>query len=260
MSRTPEEIYAEIAAWPLAERLRLAARILEEAARLAEAGEARRQEEGREQRLPPAGRGAPDAGGAAARPQPSVPGRQAPAARTPAAAVPPSTPVASPPATPRSLVIVDGSNFLGTVAGFDLASDASREELILRLQEFARDHPSFRLVAYFDGQKTTVRRAAGVEVRFTPRERPADFFILQALRALGEAERQRALLVTADRTLADSARKLGAKVEAPTSLHRRLPGAKRTAVSERGLSASEVADWEEYFRRPPDEGQKRGKK
>ncbi len=155
-------------------------------------------------------------------------------------------------AEPRGLVIVDGSNFLGTIAGFDLASDASREELVTRLQDFAHDHPSLRMVVYFDGQKTSVKRAGGVEVRFTPREKPADFYIIEMLRALGEEERRRALLVTADRALGDAARKLGAKVEATSSFHRRLPGVKRTAVGQRGLNAAEVADWEEYFTRPPE--------
>jgi predicted RNA-binding protein with PIN domain len=152
---------------------------------------------------------------------------------------------------PRSLVIVDGSNFLGTTDGYDLATDASREELITRLQDFVHAHPTFRVVAYFDGQKSSVRRAGGVEVRFTPREKPADFFILEGLKALGEEERRHTVLVTADRALGDSARRLGAKVEAPTSFHRRLPGPRRTAIGERGLSATEVAAWEEYFKQPP---------
>ncbi len=65
---------------------------------------------------------------------------------------------------------------------------------------------------------------------------------------------------TADRELADKARRIGTKVEAPTSFHRRLPTLKRTAVGERGLSANEVAAWEEYFRKPPDPGTGGGKK
>src|SRR5207237_2944133 len=119
----------------------------------------------------------------------------------------------APPAEPRRLVVVDGSNFLGTVSGFELGSDASRETLITRLQDYVHDHPAFRVVSYFDGQKTTVRRAGGVEVRFTAGPKPADFFILEALRALPETERTHALLVTADRALSDAARKLHVKVE-----------------------------------------------
>ena len=133
---------------------------------------------------------------------------------------------------------MDGSNFLGTVAGFELASDVSRDELVTRLQDFAHDHPSLRVVVYFDGQKTTVKRVGGVEIRFTSGQKPADFFITETLRALDEADRRHALLVTADRALGDAARKLGAKVEAPTSFHRRLPGPRPTTIGERGLSGA----------------------
>lgn len=236
MPLKPEDVYAEIAKWSLADRLRLAARILEEAARDAEKP-----------------RAASPSATAAASPAPGTATDSGPAAPTTPAPRPTPAPVA---ARPRELLIVDGSNFLGTTAGYNLATDASREELITRLQDYAHDHPSFRIVAYFDGQKTTVRRAGGVEVRFTPRERPADFYILEGLKKLSEQERRRTLLVTADRALGDSARRLGGKVEAPTSFNRRLPGAKRTAVGERGLSAGEVAAWEEYFNRPRDRGEK----
>lgn len=243
MPRSPEEIYEEIAAWPIEERLRFGAKIVQAAVAEIERLKARA---GRSPGSPPAttssgtNRAATPVAGAS--PQGGVPAR------------PTSSPASAPPAATRSLVIVDGSNFLGTVSGFDLTADASREELVLRLQEFARDHPALRLVVYFDGRKTTVQRAGGVEVRFTSGEKPADFFIVELLRGLSENERHRALLVTADRALGDAARKLGAKVEAPSSFHRRLPGVKRTAVGERGLSASEVAAWEDYFQRPPDPG------
>ena len=239
MPRSLEEVYAEIAAWPLEDRVRLAARILEAGAPEIEALKARAV------RAP------------MPTPSPPTPSVGAKPVSSPAALSRPHAPPTQPPPQPaapaaRHLVIVDGSNFLGTVAGFDLAAHESRDELILRLQEFARDHPALRVIAYFDGQKTTVKRAGGVEVRFTSGQKPADFFITEALRGLAEAERRQALLITADRALGDAARKLGAKVEAPSSFHRRLPGVKRTAVGERGLSAAEVRDWETYFQKPPE--------
>jgi predicted RNA-binding protein with PIN domain len=236
MPLKPDDVYAEVARWPLADRLRLAARILEAAAREAENPRATASSDATA-KVPP--RSVAPAGGAA------PPGVSAPAPPRP-------TDAPAVAAAPRQLLIVDGSNFLGTTAGFTLATDSSREELITRLQDYVHDHPSVRVIVYFDGQKTSVRRIGGVEVRFTPRERPADFFILEGLKKLGEEERRHALLVTADRALGDAARRLGAKVEAPTSFNRRLPGAKRTAVGERGLSAAEVADWEEYFNRRTD--------
>jgi hypothetical protein len=238
MPRSPDEILAEIAAWPLEERLRLAGRIMEAAAAEIERLKARGAPTAAPTATPPPARASN-----AASPRLAQSGQQ-PAAR-PAAPSPPD---------PRHFVIVDGSNFLGTVAGFDLRTDDSRDELVMRLQEFARDHPALRVIVYFDGQRVTVKRAGGVEVRFTSGEKPADFFILEFLRSLDERERPHALLVTADRALGDGARKLNAKVEAPSSFHRRLPGVKRTAVGERGLSATEVAAWEDYFQKPPDRG------
>jgi hypothetical protein len=240
MPRSLDEIYAEITALPLAERLRLAARIVQEAARLSAA---LATQKGQAEARPETGAATP---GVASRPAAPAP-RPAPT-----------------PAAPRHLVVLDGSNFLGTTAGYNLASDASREELITRLQDFAHLHPSHRVVAYFDGQKGSVRRSGGVEVRFTPRQTGtqglggADFYIREALRALGADERRHAVLVTADRELAEAARKLGAKVEAPNSFNRRLPAARRTTVTERGLSPSEVEAWEEYFSQPP--GHERKKK
>jgi predicted RNA-binding protein with PIN domain len=245
--RSPEEILKEIAAWPIEERLRLAAKIMEAGAAEIEQFKAR------------AGRPAPPEPPrptAVGPKQSSVPA--GPHAVQPAAVPPrPASPLPGGAAELRSFVIVDGSNFLGTVAGFDLVADSSRDELVMRLQEFAHGHPALRVVAYFDGQKTTVRRAGGVEVRFTSGEKPADFFILEMLRGLSERERHLALLVTADRALGEGARKLGAKVEAPSSFHRRLPGVKRTAVGERGLTSAEVAAWEAYFQKPPEPGKGR---
>jgi hypothetical protein len=238
MPRSPDELLAEIAAWPLEERLRLAGRIMEAAAAEIDRLKARAAHPS-----PPPAAPHPARAPSAASPRLAQSGQQ-PAARSPAA---------TPPVL-RHFVIVDGSNFLGTVAGFDLRTDDSRDELVMRLQEFARDHPALRVIVYFDGQKVTVKRAGGVEVRFTSGEKPADFFILETLRALDERERPQALLITADRALGDAARKLNAKVEAPSSFHRRLPGVKRTAVGERGLSSAEVAAWEDYFQKPPDPG------
>jgi predicted RNA-binding protein with PIN domain len=241
MPRKPEEVYAEIAAWPAADQLRLAAKIIEEAARRLGGPSRTIPEPAREM-----GRAtAPSAPRATTRSSNAEPVAPAHAA------------VSAPQTQPRSMVVVDGSNFLGTTDGYNLATDASREELITRLQDFVHDHPTFRVITYFDGQKTSVRRAGGVEVRFTAREKPADFFILEGLKALSDEERRHTVLVTADRALGDSARKLGAKVEAPTSFHRRLPAPRRTAVGERGLNAAEVAAWEDYFKRPPERDPKK---
>src|SRR4051794_22280180 len=102
MPRTPDEIFAEINTLPLADRLRLAARIVEHAAHLAST--------------------TPTA------PMPASPTRAstvheptAPPTSGPVSSRPP-TPSPAPRPEPRRMIIVDGSNFLGTTAGYNLAS------------------------------------------------------------------------------------------------------------------------------------------
>jgi predicted RNA-binding protein with PIN domain len=143
---------------------------------------------------------------------------------------------------------VDGSNFLGSVPGFDLASDASRERLITRLQEYARRHSGTRVTVFFDGKKASARVQGGVEIRFSSASQTADQAILAYLRGVARDERDEALLITQDAELAARARALGVRVEPPRQFRRRIPDPP-TPPSDRGLSPSEVAEWEEYFRK-----------
>jgi hypothetical protein len=231
MSRTLEELYAQIARLPAAQRLRLAARILNGLAAETPAVPAERP-------IPPSRNGKTPA-------TPNDPPAPAPARK---ADVRPATPP-TPPLT--HFLIVDGSNLLGRLPGFDLNSPASREKLTLRLQEYAHAHPNTRITLYFDGQNASTTRRGGVEIRYSPRTQPADYFILQYLERLPAGDRERARLVTADHELADAARRLGVAVEPPETFQRQILGPPR-APSDRGLSKAEVAEWEEYFRQPPE--------
>jgi hypothetical protein len=229
MSRTLEELYAQIARLPAAQRLRLAARILNDLA--AQTGSAA------EDRTP-----APSRNG---KPPAAADGRPAPVREADAR---PATP---PPPAPTRFLIVDGSNLLGRLPGFALNSPASRDTLALRLQEYAHTHPNTRVTLYFDGEKASTTRRGGIEIRYSPKSQPADYFMLQYLERLPADERTRARLVTADHELADAARLLGVAIETPESVQRQILGPPR-APSDRGLTKTEVAEWEEYFRRPPE--------
>jgi predicted RNA-binding protein with PIN domain len=260
MPRSWQEIYAEIVRLPAAARLRLIARLLADLAAAAEgsAGPA----------SPPAAEPSPRSSSLPAEKQtasaspPTVPERlprPAPSSAAGSTASPPVQPPAprsareagAPRAAtgPRPRIVVDGSNFLGTVPGFDLASSASRERLILRLQGYAHAHPGTRVTVYFDGRKSSAAVRSGVEVRFSPDTRPADHYIVEYLRGVPVAERGACVLVTGDVELSTAARALGVRVEAPRHFRRRIadPPAPPT---DRGLSAREVAEWEDYFRRP----------
>jgi hypothetical protein len=235
MRRSWEEWYEEIARLPLSDRLRLLSRLLADVAgEVGAAGEAatgdqrpttndQRQEYGAGSREPGAG---------------------SQVDRRPVASSP-RRPVAQ--SASRTRIVLDGSNFLGTVPGYDLTSEAARNRLILRLQEYAHAHPAARVTVYFDGRKASAAVRGGIEIRFSGG--PADPFILGYLRAIPVEERHAGLLVTDDAELATAARALGIRIESPRRFHQRIPDPP-TTPPDRGLSSREVAEWEEYFRQP----------
>jgi hypothetical protein len=150
-------------------------------------------------------------------------------------------------------LIVDGCNFLGCAPGYELGDEGSRDRLLLRLQDYAREHPAHRVTVFFDGQRASRRTTAGVEERVTSGRRPADDVMLDFLRTLPASDLPRATLVTDDRDLATRAKGVGARVRPTSWLAGKLTRKARqpTAGAERGLSRGELAEWEEFFRRPP---------
>jgi predicted RNA-binding protein with PIN domain len=269
MPRSWQEIYAEIVRLPASARLRLVARLLADLAAEAEASASpssppAAEPSGRSP-SPPAGK-QPAVGATHASPRPPPPvserlpppapsssaGSAAPPVQPPAPRLAREADTARTVAGPRPRIVVDGSNFLGTVPGFDLASAASREKLILRLQGYAHAHPGTRVTVYFDGRKSSAAVRGGVEVRFSPDTRPADHYIVEYLRGVPVADRGACVLVTGDVELSTSARALGVAVEAPRRFQRRIADPP-SPPADRGLSAREVAEWEEYFRRPKPE-------
>ncbi|MCL6650595.1 MAG: NYN domain-containing protein [Chloroflexi bacterium] len=221
-----EELYARIARLPAPQRLRLLSRLLFDLAAETEAsGEG-----------PTTGPQTPPA-----REEESPP----PAPRRPLRAAA-SAPRPTREASPR--LVVDGSNFLGTVPGFDLASGASRDRLITRLQEYARRHPTVHVTVFFDGKKASARVQGGIEVRFSSAVATADQAILAYLHNIPTTEREQTVLVTQDAELAEKARALGVRMEPPRQFRRRIPDPP-APPADRGLSPAEVAEWEEYFRK-----------
>jgi hypothetical protein len=235
VNRSWEELYADIARLPLPERQRLLARLLLDlAAEVEVAGDQR----------PTPGDLAPtvvEGHGPVTEPHPSPQESPRPVTSSPRHLL-------TPKGTAHARLIVDGSNFLGTVPGFDLASAQSRETLILRLQEFARRHLTTQVVVFFDGKKASATTRSGVEIRFSPAAKTADQQILAFLRNVPKEERGEALLVTEDAELSQRAQAMGVHVERPLRFRRRIPDPPRPPA-DRGLSPAEVAEWEEYFRR-----------
>lgn len=206
---------------------------------------------------------APPAEPTAAKPAPAAdqaaPATEAPKpepARTPerprGASTPPARRGAAPvaPAEPDRL-FVDGCNFLGCAPGYDLGDPNSRDRLLFRLQEYAREHPAHRVVVFFDGQRASSRITAGVEERITSDLHNADDVMIDHIRALPTAERRRCTLVTNDRGLADRARREGVRVESVQWLVSRFVQRRPAGNPRGGLSKSELSEWEQFFSQPP---------
>jgi hypothetical protein len=167
--------------------------------------------------------------------------------------MPPRRPAAAPKPAADWLV-VDGCNFLGCAPGYKLGDEASRDRFLFRLQEYARLHPAHRVTVFFDGQRASRRVTAGVEERITSGNRPADDVIVDFLRDLPAPDRPRAILVTDDRELGNRARSAGVRSEGVSWLASRFtePTAQpRPSAQQRGLSQSELSEWEDFFRKPP---------
>lgn len=184
-----------------------------------------------------------------------------PAATTPRASVaPPSArevPAAAPrvPSTPPSVekdyLLLDGCNFLGCSPGYELGDDSSRDRLLLRLQEYAREHPAHKVVVFFDGKRASSRLTNGVEERVSSGLHSADDLMVDYVRGLPREHRRRTTLVTNDRDLGERARREGVRAESVQWLSTRFVRRPAPDEQKRGLSRSQVSEWEQFFNEPP---------
>ena len=171
---------------------------------------------------PPRERGLPPRPSDAPPPPPPGAARNPPPTRQPAmSAVRPLVPRPQPrpAAPPVDRLLVDGSNFLGSVTGYMLEDEESRERLFRRLQDYARRHPAHRVIAFHDGKRASHRTVGSVEERFTSGQRTADDAMLDFLGGLSPTDQRRCTLVTNDQELGRRARAYGARVEGVNWLH-----------------------------------------
>lgn len=206
---------------------------------------------------PPRERGLPPRPSDAPPSPPPGAARNLPPARQPAiSAVRPVVPRPQPrpAAPPVDRLLVDGSNFLGCAPGYMLEDEESRERLFRRLQDYARRHPAHRVIAFHDGKKASHRTVGSVEERFTSGQRTADDVMLDFLGSLPPADQRRCTFVTNDQELGRRARAYGARVEGVEWLHAQFNSSGPTvpgARPEQRPSRSEMADWEDFFNKPP---------
>lgn len=181
---------------------------------------------------------------------PSVPGAE-PATPAPLRAGAPARPPAPPAQAATDYLLLDGCNFLGCAPGYELGDESSRDRLLFRLQEYAREHPAHKVVVFFDGKRASSRVTAGVEERVTSGLHSADDLMIDYLRGLSREDRRRTTLVTDDRELAARVRREGVRAESVQWLSARFVRRAPAGMQKQGLSRAQVSEWEQFFSEPP---------
>ncbi len=147
--------------------------------------------------------------------------------------------------------LIDGHNLIGQMLGMSLADPDDEQQLIEQLRAYlVRVHK--KGVVVFDkglpggGGKwsNTV-----LEVRFAPAPKTADDVIKDRLAR--EKNPRGLVVVSGDRELIDAAQRAGAAVRLPSKFIHDMTAtasAQTPSAKEVGLSADEVAAWEQTFR------------
>lgn len=141
--------------------------------------------------------------------------------------------------------VIDGDNLLGTWPGHS-RSDAEKRELVRAVVRLARRDVR-RSVLVFDGSEPP-GVSYGKDVLYAGPGRSADAVILELLRR--ESDPRGFTVVTADRSLADQCRWIGASVESPKAFRDRLGSGDE---GDKPQGADDVAFWLEQFGGEPDE-------
>ncbi|MCG6961987.1 MAG: NYN domain-containing protein [Acidobacteria bacterium] len=141
-------------------------------------------------------------------------------------------------------VLVDGNNLMHSFPTHDRTRAAVRRSTL----ELARSEKT-SVTVVFDGPAPDGvperERLGRTTIVYSGAEK-ADDVIVRSLPA-GSSAREW-VVVTADRGLADRARRRGAQVRRPADWLRKLmPGARTYKNDDSPLTAGEIADWEAYF-------------
>ena len=151
-------------------------------------------------------------------------------------------------------LVIDGHNMLGRMPRPDL-SNAARDELLLRLQEYVQRHPTHEVMVFFDGRSVSRQRHGALRVRYSAAGRSADESMLDFLDTLSLKQLRETRIITSDGEVARAARQLGCRHEASEAFYQRelertIEEGERRKSADVGLSARELSEWEEFFRKP----------
>ena len=135
--------------------------------------------------------------------------------------------------------LIDGDNVLGTWPG-RARTENEKRALIVEIRALAR-RGGGGMVVVFDGPPPDAL-AEAPDVVFSGPGRRADDVILARLRS--EPDVKGWTVVTHDRSLADRCRWLGARIERPEMLRRRIES---STAAEKPEGPVDVEFWKDYF-------------
>jgi predicted RNA-binding protein with PIN domain len=145
--------------------------------------------------------------------------------------------------------LIDGHNLIPHVPGLGLDDPDDEQKLIELLRAYLVRVDKKGVVIFDQGLPGGAGKWSNsvLEVRFAPRPKTADDLIRDRL--VKERNPRGLVLVSADRELVGAARQAGATVRHPAEFARQmLEPPKSEQPKQTGLSAEEVAAWEEAFR------------
>jgi hypothetical protein len=150
--------------------------------------------------------------------------------------------------------LIDGHNLIGQTPGLSLDDPDDEQKLIELLRKYLARIQKKGAVIFDKGLPGGGNKwsNATLDVRFAPAPKTADDVIKERLRH--EKNPRGLTVVTSDRELAEAAKHAGAEVkDSQTFAAEMLAPPPRSAEKEKGLSASEVAEWEALFKQRPEE-------
>lgn len=149
--------------------------------------------------------------------------------------------------------LIDGHNLIGRMPDLELADPEDERKLIARLRAYLGRVHKQAMVIFDKGLPGGAAQWSDhiLEVRFAAAPKTADELIIDRVR---RSRNPRGLtVVTSDAAVAQAVRQAGAQVRDARVFARALatppPGA---SAKETGLSATEVAEWEQLFGDRPD--------
>jgi predicted RNA-binding protein with PIN domain len=159
--------------------------------------------------------------------------------------------------------LIDGHNLIGALPGIELDDPQDEAKLVGLLRAFCSRQRA-QATVYFDrgvAGQTDALSGAGVTVRFVRLPASADSAIARHLERLGRAA-SNWVVVSSDASVAQTARRAGARPMASSDFARRLRESAARPPSpekpESETSTEEIEAWEAAFqarnRRPPDAG------